>query len=65
MISVCHSIVKILQSKGEKVMDILQTLQQRILFNVYIDDLSTALNSHAMLMIYVLLPYLPVECNNY
>ena len=33
MISVCHSIVEILQSKGEKVMDILQTLQQRnILF---------------------------------
>ena len=33
MISVCHSIVEIMQSKGEKVMDILQTLQQRnILF---------------------------------
>ena len=29
MISVCHSIVEILQSKGEKMMDILQTLQQR------------------------------------
>ena len=29
MISVCHSIVKILQSKGEKVMDI---LQRNILF---------------------------------
>ena len=29
MISVCHSIVEILQSKGEKVIDILQTLQQR------------------------------------
>ena len=51
-----------------------------ILFNVYMDDLSTALNSsgiwgylgraffkftYATLMIYVLLPYLPVECNNY
>ena len=33
MISVCHSIVEILQSKGEKVMDILQTRQQHnILF---------------------------------
>ena len=33
MISVCHSIVEILRSKGEKVMDILQSLQQRnILF---------------------------------
>ena len=29
MISVCHSIVEILQSKSEKIMDILQTLQQR------------------------------------
>ena len=34
MIGVCHSIVEIMQSKGEKVMDILQTRQQRnILFN--------------------------------
>ena len=33
MISVCHSIVEIMQSKGEKVMDILQTRQQHnILF---------------------------------
>ena len=33
MISECHSIVEILQSNGEKVMDTLQTLQQRnILF---------------------------------
>ena len=33
MIGVCHSIVEILQSKGEKVMDILQTRQQHnILF---------------------------------
>ena len=33
MICVCHSIVEIMQLKGEKVMDILQTLQQHnILF---------------------------------
>ena len=33
MIDVCHSIVEIMQLKGEKVMDILQTRQQRnILF---------------------------------
>ena len=33
MIGVCHSIVEIIQSKGDKVMDILQTRQQRsILF---------------------------------
>ena len=33
MTSVCHSIVEIMQSKGEKVMDILQTRQQHnILF---------------------------------
>ena len=35
MIGVCHSIVEIMQLKGEKMMDILQTRQQRNIYNIY------------------------------
>ena len=47
MVGVCHSIVELMQLKGEKVMDILQTRQQRnILGNTVLHMLAIDTEKH-------------------